>query len=454
MPPSRSLAILLAASSVAAPSLAGDRTYFSTNQTTVTPAQPAAPLPNAATIRAAPSMTPAALLTPAASLPGADGETPLTSDEALGLPPKDFTAGCLVLHDGRTFTGKITSVPGGYQAETTRGRMILPYDQVRLTAANVQEAYEKQRENHVNANASERQDLARWCFEQKLYTEARTECLQAIRMEPQRSDLRQLLLKIDSATNQVNAATALPLLPVPSNETRSVLGLTQRTNADFIRQVQPLLMNSCGNAACHGAASDREFKLLPVFPGRGSQKYQSQHNLEQVLKYLDTQAPESSPLLSIPRDKKHSPVHSNVYAGRKGLDQYELLKAWAIRACGERTSAGTKGEAAPRSVTQDAPPTRRQSLVLEPRATAEPGLDGKRLSGAGVEPAAFSTGRGEPADEPAAASAPRTTEPTGAIPRTISDSELLEGVRRAAKPDPFDPREFNEKMGLIRPTSP
>lgn len=437
--------VFLLASLSAASGPAAERNSFSVNQTTVTPAQPAAPLSTAPAIRAAPSMTPAALLAPAAGLPGVGGEAPKTADEALGLPPADFSAGCLVLHDGRTFVGKITSVPGGYQAETSRGRMILPYDQVRLTAADVQEAYEKQRENHANANASERQDLARWCFEQKLYTEARTECLTAIRMEPQRSDLRQLLLKIDAAMNQVNAATAPPLLPAAaSNETRSAQGLTTRTNADFIRQIQPLLMNSCGNAACHGAASEREFKLLPVFPGRGSQRYQSQHNLEQVLNHLDMESPESSPLLSIPRDKKHSPVHSGVYIGRKGMDQYELLKAWAIRACDEQGSAANGGTA-PRRIVRDEAPRPERSIVLEPSRKAQSGIDGKQLTG--IEPAAFSA----EAEAPAAERAPA---PAGAIPRSVSDKELLDGVRKAAKPDPFDPRVFNEKMGLVPPATP
>ncbi len=436
--------LFLLASLSAASGLAAERTYFSTNQTTVTPAQPAAPLSTAPSIRAAPTMTPAALLTPAAGLTGLDGEAPKSADEALGLPAADFTAGCLVLHDGRTFTGKITSVPGGYQAESPRGRMILPYDQVRLTAADVQEAYEKQRENHVNANASERQDLARWCYEQKLYTEARNECLAAIRMEPQRSDLRQLLLKIDSATNQVNAATTPALIPAaPATEARSAQGLTTRTNADFIRQVQPLLMNSCGNAACHGAASEREFKLLPVFPGRGSQRYQSQHNLEQVLGYLNVESPESSPILSIPRDKKHSPVHTSVYVGRKGMDQYELLKGWVLRACEEQASTASGG--APRRTVREEVLRPARSIVLEPSRTAPAGIDGKQLSG--VEPAAFSAEAEAPAAE-------RTSTPAEAIPRSVSDRELLDGVRKAAKPDPFDPREFNEKMGLVRPATP
>ncbi len=363
------------------------------------------------------------------------GRTPQTQEEVMGLPPKDLVAGCLILRDGTTYVGRITSISGGYRVELARGRLIIPYDHVRLTAADLDEAYEKQVDGLLTGSASERQDLARWCFENKLYSHARTECLAAIRMEPQRADLRQFLLKIDAALNQVNAATSPALIPptLLTDDRRTAQGLTPKTNAEFIRRVQPLLMNTCGNAKCHGAASDQEFRLQPVFAGRGSQRAQSQYNLEQVLRQIDPEEPESSPLLSLPRDKKRSPVHTSVYAGAKGYEQYELLKSWVLQVVQENPAAakGTALTESPRPLA----PARTKPLLLEPRSQPIEAASAESSNPRHVTPAA-NWAETEPLD-PAAPSA------------EISDEELLEGVRRAARPDPFDPDEFNR---TVRPS--
>ena len=368
-------------------------------------------------------------------------DPPLTPEEALGLPPKDLVAGCLVLHDGRTYVGRITSVAGGYKAELPRGRLIFPYDQVRLTAVDLEEAYEKQREGLQNGSASERQDLARWCFENKLHAHARTECLTAIRMEPQRSDLRQLLLKIDTAMNQVNAATSPAVVPPssPADDRRTAQGLTPKTNADFIRRVQPLLMNSCGNAACHGSASNQDFRLQPVFAGRGSQRSQSQYNLAQVLRQIDANQPESSPLLAIPRDRKGSPIHAGVYAGTKGYEQYELLKAWVQQAVQE-SPTGVNSPSVPEA-KRPLTPVATKPLLLEPRTpsiqvtagdSSDPGVVGSQ-------------------DRPHRNRADSLPAAIEGVSATVSDEELLKGVRRAALRDPFDPEEFNQ---AVRPSRP
>src|SRR5690606_1324839 len=49
----------------------------------------------------------------------------------------------LVLNNGRVITGDIEDRPGGYLIQTGIGQMVVPYPQVRLTAADVPDAYRK-----------------------------------------------------------------------------------------------------------------------------------------------------------------------------------------------------------------------------------------------------------------------------------------------------------------------
>lgn len=349
------------------------------------------------------------------------GTQPLVSaEEVLGLPEPGTKSGCVLMNDGRTYVGEVTAVSGGYEIQFARGRFVVPFDQVRLTATTLDEAYAKQHEQLKNGTATEIVTLSRWCFEQKLYEEARTECLQAIRLEPNRADLRQLLLKIDGALGQANVGSlpALPMTTASGSPRPPVAGITPRTNADFIRHVQPLLMNTCANAACHAAKSETDFRLMAVRPGQGSQRYQSQHNLEQVLRQLTPPSPEASPLLTVPQDRRSSKSHAGIFEGRKGMAQRDALQAWIVRACGELNGPG---KPAPRVLTA-APRIRERSLVIEPQKLGFAPSEGPMEGNATI-----------PALHP---------EEIRQVSGT-TDEELLQGVRQAALPDAFDPDEFN-----------
>lgn len=364
----------------------------------------------------------------------------------VALPPEPgLKAGCVIMRDGRTFVGDVTSVTDGYEVRLAQGggRFVVPYDQVRLTAVDPQEAYRKQKETLKNGSASELGTLARWCHEQKLYEEGRAECLQAIRLEPNRADLRQLLLKIDAATGQANVGELPEMSVLPSAApavarggaapAAAPVGISPKSNADFVRMIQPLLMNTCGNAACHAAKSETEFRIMAVRPGQGSQRYQSQHNLEQVLRQITAARPESSPLLTVTRNTKAGDPHHGVFEGRRGMMQFDLLKEWVVRVGREKSgsgavAAGSKSAAPPRLVP--IPRGAERTIVIKPRA-----VDGEGLSEGG-NPRGVVLASGE-----------RTIEE--AVPAESgesSDEELLRDVRRESRPDPFDPDEFNRAV--------
>lgn len=382
---------------------------------------------------------------------GEDAAAPTTPPDAAssgGMPPfalppePGLKAGCVIMRDGRTFVGDVTSVADGYAILLAQGgRLVVPYDQVRLTAVDVQEAYRKQKETLKDGSATELSTLGRWCFEQKLYEEGRAECLQAIRLEPGRADLRQLLLKIDVATGQSNVGelpemSVLPSATPPAVRSASAAapaGISPRSNADFVRMIQPLLMNTCGNAACHAAKSETEFRIMAVRPGQGSQRFQSQHNLEQVLSQITAAHPESSPLLTVTRNTKVGDPHHGVFDGRRGTVQFDLLKEWVVRVSREKTGAGTVAAGSKLSAPQRLVPIPRganRSIVIKPRPA-----DGDEVSEGG-NPRGIVLASGER----------RAEEAVAVESGEQSDEELLREVRRESRPDPFDPDEFNRAV--------
>src|SRR5262245_32796537 len=50
--------------------------------------------------------------------------------------------GVVVLLDGRVFQGSLLEVPGGYRIDRQGGFVVIPFDQIRLTAETLPNAYE------------------------------------------------------------------------------------------------------------------------------------------------------------------------------------------------------------------------------------------------------------------------------------------------------------------------
>jgi hypothetical protein len=353
--------------------------------------------------------------------PAAKPAAPQSAEELLGLPVPNAVAGCLVLLDGRTFVGKVTSVNGGYNVDTPQGQMVYPYNYVKLTAASLDAAYQAQRDSLKNPTASELLDLARWCHKQKLFNEARQTCLDAIRVEPQRTELRQLLATIDNDLRKTQVTQVGGVIVDATHKADPVNGSPARTNSDFIRQIQPLLLNTCGNGACHSAKSKHEFRLQFVRTGVGGGRAQSQQNLEQTLKLITFESPETSPLLMVARRADRTPPHMNLFSARRGEVQYTLLRDWVLRAAAEQ--GGGTVAAAPVEATHKLrhPPVFSQKF--QPASAVQ-----------------------EATSESPRRPAPVVQAGWDEIPREVSDEELSEAVHRSLAPDPFDPDEFNRAV--------
>lgn len=357
-----------------------------------------------------------------------------------------FSEGVLVLEDGRVFQGRIETVVGGYRVTTSGSIATIPLTKIRATAPTLHQAYLALRDQIQKPKADDHLVLAEWCLQQNLVGEARTEVAQALKLDPLRQDARLLMQQIDKLLNPEPERPKLPTGPAmtpdgflrPSQQT--VTGMTRETHQHFVRTIQPLLLNRCGNAYCHGEAAKNDFRLQNIVQGRAGQALPSQANLDQVLKYVDRKQPEASRLLTILQD----PPHEKVFPGTRGAEQAQILTDWILALTAETRSPSTK----PRTATAIRTASAAESAIDEnfPDLTLESGI----VPAAASQPAAVGVDEATQATSPNGPGMPPLTGGTqpqkvahpNASERNI-EQRLLETVRQQSLPDPFDPEIFN-----------
>lgn len=332
----------------------------------------------------------------------------------------------LVLKDGRVLEGTIQGSFGGYSVGTATGSTIIPYDQVRTSAMSLDDAYRRMAVNFRDPTANDRVELARWCVQMGLLSPAREELLAALELEPDRGEARRLLLQVEERLKLQGVATgAVDVTRLEPLALASTSQVSREQTAEYMRQIQPLLLATCGNANCHGGKAAGEFHLRPT--ARGS-RLDSDANLQTILQYLDTIDPAASPLVRTPLAPDG--VHVGIFRGPKGEEQVARLTHWATQ------------------------------VVQEARATAERAPVRPSSAGGAILPAAAEL----PMRQSSSPTAPVPTVAVPADPASISSApneSALQRVLDDARPDPFDPDEFNRRVhGTAaprrspRPTSP
>ncbi|MBL8850525.1 MAG: hypothetical protein JNG89_12665 [Planctomycetaceae bacterium] len=247
----------------------------------------------------------------------------------------------LVLFDGRVLYGKITECPGGYLIEQPTQKQVIPFEHIRIAASSLDEAYVKQRDGMNKPTAGDHLSLAHWCFELKLYEHATEQLTAALKLEPNRGEARALLQRVAQASPEA-AGLAARAESVPQSgtnaTTRTAAGIRPETQSEFVSRVQPILMNRCGNANCHGSASQNSLKLANVRTGRRQQRLETEANLAAVLKQLDRQQPEMSALLREPLNGENR-SHRGLFTGPAGSAQLERIRAWVRQVSSELKTA-------------------------------------------------------------------------------------------------------------------
>jgi len=335
------------------------------------------------------------------------------------------SAKLLVLIDGRIVTGQITPRPDGYDVQVDGGRMYIDSNRVRFEANSMPDAYDRMRDSIPELTPANHLDLARWCLEYKLYTQAKREVLDALHLDPNREDAKRILRALEhigeeSKSNPMGSGLtefpSLSQIPRPAIETRSLAGLSQSVAHGFVRDVQPLIMNKCANSGCHGTGTKAEFQLVSTL--RGSTPALAERNLAAVLKQMDFSQPTTSPLLRI-GGEAHGNMVASVFPGRSGTAQLQKLREWVMLAANDIAP-----QAALVAETRPVKKSRAASGIQQVSATSE--------NSATLNPMRAMRDR---AENPHARTL--TTDDT--------DGRFLREAKHANRQDAFSPDEFNRR---------
>ena len=263
----------------------------------------------------------------------------------------------LLLQNGKIVKGAVRQTTAGYVVNVPGGQLVLPFDQVRFNADDLEDAYRLQRSSLPERPVSAHIDLARWCHTNGMPDQACKELREVLRIEPESSLARTMLQRIN---DQLLATKDLPAVAARNNGQYSMLGdpklgvpaetlggLPREAALDFVSKVQPLLVNRCATSGCHGIGSGNLFELQRTKLGKSPPKAHSERNLAAVLEQIDREQPLSSPLLvKLRGESKPNGVRQS--HGGLSREQMQTLRNW-IEAISEKPEpvAPVKSESDP-----------------------------------------------------------------------------------------------------------
>ncbi|QDT89299.1 hypothetical protein Pan161_09280 [Gimesia algae] len=352
------------------------------------------------------------------------------AQEALPAAVRSETS-LLLMKTGRMVSGEISESAGGYLVKNPTGSMVVPFESVLFEAKDLHEIYLKQRAAMKYPTANSHLDLARWCITNELYEEAKSELRDAIRLEPKRSE-PQLMLRRLMGVSQANQPTVQEKIQETlikkqlesSDEATSLTGISREQSALFVRKIQPIMLNKCGNANCHGNAAKSEFRLTQVTRRYGNHRFYAEKNLAEVLRWINLDDPLRSQLL-VKSEQEHPQQGIVVYTGYAGRKQQQVIQTWVADIVADRIKQDQMRADRLTKRAQRRSGSARENLLNQAAGTAP--INNIQQADMEVKPARL---KGD------------ISLISGFEPKKLSDQEINELVKE--KPaDPFDPAQFN-----------
>lgn len=377
----------------------------------------------------------------------ANDVVPGASAGAASLAPR-----VLVLTGGKTLRGDIGMTQNGYLVALgpNTGRMFISEQIVWFTATSIQEAYRKLEKRSGDLSASGHVELARWCAEQGLYKQARSNLEQALRLDPASHSARLLAKAIGKQLSRLRQTSRAQLVrKQPAGHRASRVLTEEQLTRQFVARIQPLLINSCASVGCHGQRSPNSFQLTNVVPGQSVARSVTQSNRAVAESFIDVTDPKRSPLLTTVRDSRHSAVSPPLFPGPSGQRQRRLLASWV-----EEVARARRADESPVASTSDS--SNRENIF---RMTS----DAKSQNGA-REQAAVSDRRkvhsSQHQQTDSAVTTATVNSSDGAVAGRVDEQSvdaILDQAIQSGAPDAFNPDAFNRRFApqtVFTTTSP
>jgi len=382
----------------------------------------------------------------------------------------------LVLRTGRVMKGRIKTISTGWLVSTNRGNAVIPFDQVHFDADDLNEAYLRLRIQGGKPTVASHLRLAEWCLSQDILAEAARELRDALKKDPANETARLMLNRVDTEIRrrtpkdpEIEQAQDVIIITeqapqLEDREVRSLSGLSPESAREFVASIQPLLLNKCGNARCHGPAAKNGFQLTRTRSGASNSRIVSERNLAAVLNDLRPEQNGRARLLNVIRG---SHAGRTIFNGRYGATQMQTLHRWINTTAKELSFELASSESTAFS-NRPAVPSQFPAAASDSARADSPGVASGRIQepANGDSQVTTSIGRFPEASvgvhqnseqraghrDAATASRADTNaalEPGEAkLPTPLSNVQriLQEARQHVRKKDAFDPEEFNRRF--------
>jgi len=328
--------------------------------------------------------------------------------------------GVLVLRGGQVLAGEITQAGDHYYLTLPTGEISVRATEVAFRCADLGEAYLRRRESINAARLDERIKLVEWCLQYDLYAPAAREIAEAKQQWPNDPRIgalerRMLLRERDAAaTSAMDDRSTEPSL---AELDQMVRDLPPSAASLFTNTIQPLLLNQCATAACHGTHRTNEFALQRSNVTRTPSRRLTLRNLGHTLAQIDREHPDASPLLTQPAGLAGS-NHEIAFSDPNNAGHKQLV-AWVKLVAGKTS---------PNVSSADLPADSALLQFAPPAAAASSKAAGLPANGA-ERRAAF----------------PAATESNEPATPTFNTTQRGGLVRPDGSYDPLDPEVFNRR---------
>jgi hypothetical protein len=234
----------------------------------------------------------------------------------------------LLLRNGQILEGKITHTGDQYVVEIAGGQVRVKNADVEMLCHNLQEGYQRKRSLIQVGDVHQHLELAQWCMQHHLWDLANNELDDAAAIEPQNPKIGSLRHRLEIAKEPPPVAVGkVAEQPITNNDLDRMVRTLPHGSVDmFTQMVQPVLMNNCMSAGCHGTQNDQKLQLFRTTLAKGAGNRLTQRNLFTVLQYVDRTNPADSRLLKA-ISEPHGTVHAPIFADRQNV-QYQRIANW------------------------------------------------------------------------------------------------------------------------------
>jgi|GEM_PF-5366397 len=180
---------------------------------------------------------------------------------------------------------------------TKQSVLRIPVSEVDYVADSIDVIY--RRKSKSAKRPSQIESLVTWCLQQGLVGEAQTELQRLRKAAPAHPSLKSLQRSLTrrQSNGQGNQSSTLlpgksPLHPDTQYAKDHIASLSSESLRGYARVVQPLLLNRCAIAGCHGKAPKSKYQML----GRGHSAVAqnlTHRNLGATLRQIDAPAKQS-----------------------------------------------------------------------------------------------------------------------------------------------------------------